>query len=380
MSPFAIASALALGLTAPLPPDSPAAGVVAPVLKPVVVTAEAGARQPQLAVAPGGQTVVVAFGEGPAIRVAASTDGGAHFGTPVTVATPRTFALGMRRGPRVAATADAVVVAAVCGEQGGGKDGDVLAWRSTDRGATWTGPTRINTVAASAREGLHALAAGPDGTLFCAWLDLRDGKMALYGARSTDGGASWEPDRLVYRSPEGAICTCCHPSVAFGPDGTLHVMWRNDLGGARDLWHTRSRDGGQHFDRAAKLGLRTWVYNKCPMDGGALIPGPDGQVASVWMRAGQVVTASDDRAEQPQGDGVQPWAAPGPKGPHLVWLARRPGALQYRAPGAPAPRTLAESANDPVIASAPDAQGPVLAAWEQPGAGLVTLVLDPGRR
>ena len=99
-------------------------------------------------------------------------------------------------------------------------DGDVLAWRSIDGGASWSGPRRVNGVEGSAREGLHALAAGPDGSLFCAWVDLRDGRAEVYGARSADGGASWEPDVLIYRSPDARsarAATRRPPSAPTGP-------------------------------------------------------------------------------------------------------------------------------------------------------------------
>lgn len=346
---------------------------------PVVVDDDPGARQPQVAVDARGR-VFVAYGVGREVRCAASLDGGRSFGPPVTVGTLPTLALGMRRGPRVAATDDAVVVTAIGGEQGMGRDGDLLAWRSADAGASWSGPTRVNDVDGSAREGLHAMAAAPDGSFSCAWNDPRDGRMAVYSARSTDGGRTWGPNRLVYRAPEGPICPCCHPSAAVAPDGTLLVMWRNDLGDSRDMYLARSTDSGATFGPAEKLGRKTWVYQKCPMDGGSIAVDPAGRITTTWMRAEQVFTCDPDGPERLLGPGVQPWAAPGPDGPHVVWLLRRPGDLLHLAPGAAVPRRLAASANDPVVASAPSGRPPVVAAWESSAAdrpGLTLLVLEP---
>ncbi len=137
--------------------------------EPVRVTASDGvdrdAKQPQAAVDAQGH-IYIAFGRGSTVRLAASTDGGKTFDVN-TVGEVGSLALGMRRGPRVAATENSVVVTAIGGKEGKGRDGDVLAWRSSDGGKTWTGPTQVNAVESSAREGLHGMAAGPEGRVFC---------------------------------------------------------------------------------------------------------------------------------------------------------------------------------------------------------------------
>ncbi|MFM7594339.1 MAG: sialidase family protein [Isosphaeraceae bacterium] len=148
------------------------------------------ARQPQVAIDKNGQ-IFIAFGQGNQLKCAVSNDQGRSFAVS-TVGTGGVLSLGMRRGPRIVATNAGIVITAVAGEQGKGKDGDILAWRSTDNGASWSGPLKVNTVSGSAREGLHGMAALADGRIFCSWLDLRSGKMEIYGASSADGGKSGE--------------------------------------------------------------------------------------------------------------------------------------------------------------------------------------------
>jgi hypothetical protein len=217
------------------------------------------ARQPQVAVDPAGKVYLV-FGVEDAIYCTVSEDGGTSYRLPVKVAEEGSLSLGMRRGPRVAATGSGVIVTAIYGKVGRGKDGDLLAWRSTDGGKTWPGPVKVNRVEGSAREGLHGMAAAPDGTISCVWIDLREGKSQVYGTASTDGGVTWQPDRLIYASPEGNICPCCQPVAAFDPRGNLHVMWRNDLAGARDMYLVSSPDGGRTFGSPRKLGEGTWPH------------------------------------------------------------------------------------------------------------------------
>lgn len=339
-----------------------------------------GAKQPQVAVDPAGR-VYVAFGRGDTIRLATSTDRGKTFAVS-TVGSTGSLALGMRRGPRVAATEDAVVVTAIGGTKGKGRDGDVLAWRSTDAGKTWEGPARVNSVVGSAREGLHGMASGPGGRVFAAWLDLRDRRTEIYGAMSKDGGKTWEPDALVYRSPEKSVCECCHPSAAFAPDGTLHVMWRNSLKGARDLYLASSGDGGKSFRPAEKLGRGTWALNACPMDGGSVAANPDGRVETVWMRAGSIFAARPGEPERDLGRGVQGWNAAGPNGAYSVWLEKRPGRLLALAPGGGPAMILSEQAGDPAIAAAPGGRGPVVAVWESKSGegGILAQVLTAGEK
>src|SRR4051794_16720068 len=115
-------------------------------------------RQPQLAA---GQGIVgVTFGSTNTVYFSYSANNGGTFSPPVKVSDAPNLALGRHRGPRIAITPTAIVISAIVGEKGGGKDGDLVAWRSTDKGRTWSQPVVINDVPAAAREGLHAMAAG----------------------------------------------------------------------------------------------------------------------------------------------------------------------------------------------------------------------------
>ena len=96
------------------------------------------AREPQAAVGAGGR-VFVTYGVKNTLYCSNSKDGGQTYAAPVKVGEAGVLSLGMRRGPRIAVAGKAVVVTAVYGGQGMGRDGDLLAWRSQDEGKTWTG-------------------------------------------------------------------------------------------------------------------------------------------------------------------------------------------------------------------------------------------------
>jgi hypothetical protein len=256
-------------------------------------------RQPQVALSSG--MTAVAWGAGNAILFAKSTDDGRTFGTPLKVAESGVLSLGNHRGPRIAITTKAIVITSVHGEKGRGADGDVFAWRSTDNGRTWSQGARVNDVPAAAREGLHALAANGD-FVYVSWLDLRNGAMALYGAFSADGGGTWSQNQKIYTSPDGHICECCHPSLAVRDGGReIYAMFRNWLGGSRDMYLAVSKDRGRSFE-TQKLGEGTWPLNACPMDGGGLIVDRDGPL-TVWRRGPAIYSARPGSHEVEIGPG-----------------------------------------------------------------------------
>ena len=255
------------------------------------------ARQPQFAT--DGKTIGLTFGEANAIYFAASRDGGKSFTPRVKVADTPGLMLGRHRGPRLALSGNTVVVTAISGAKAG--EGELRSWRSTDGGLHWSKAVVVNDVPFAAREGLQNLAAAPNGRLFIAWLDHRGEGMELWGAESADAGATWSANRKIYASPDGHICECCHPSVAFDSAGGLLVMWRNWLGGSRDLYLMRSADG-VNFSAAQKLGTGTWPLNACPMDGGALsVTGS--QVATAWRRGDALFFTVPGQPEVKMGDG-----------------------------------------------------------------------------
>lgn len=321
-----------------------------------------GAKQPQACISANG-SVHVTFGEGEQVYYCRIDD---HKCTaPKAVFHIPNMSLGMRRGPRIAHSGKAIVVTAIGGAEGKGKDGDVLAYRSLDNGHTWDGPFQVNDVNASAREGLHAMAAASDGTLWCVWLDLREKGTKLFASKSTDNGKSWSKNVLVYRSPDGSICECCHPSI-FTDNNSVHVLFRNSLGGNRDMYLVSSQDQGTTFGKATRLGQGTWRLNMCPMDGGMVAKAKNGDVFTVWRRDRNVFLASaKNNTEQLLGTGEQPWIANDPEGVYVTWTSQREGDLMLVKPGQVKGEKVDSKASFPILVSA-SLQSPVVYLfWEK---------------
>lgn len=320
--------------------------------------------QPQAAVSDDGAIHVV-WGCGDEVFHRKADPEGTSFGPPTTLSLAPVMSLGLRRGPRVAASHDAVCITAIGGPTGKGRDGDVWAVRTIDGGRSWSDPVRLNTSAGSAREGLHGMAAGPDGAMCCVWLDLRNSRTEIMAATSTNGGSTWGRDVLVYRSPEKSVCECCHPTVAYDAQGRIYVQWRNSLRGSRDMFFARSDDGGTSFNQAKKLGAGSWSLNACPMDGGA-IGVFQGDIVSTWRRERTVyLSGGADAPERAIGDGEQPWLATTANGPAVVWVTSRGGPLLLLGPGASTAVRLADHAADPALAVGVDSTSPLVAVWEE---------------
>jgi hypothetical protein len=324
-----------------------------------------GAVQPQVAVAPGGRIHVV-FGKENTIYHTASEDG-RSFSAPVKVGELAKLALRMRRGPRISATDKLVVVTAISHT-----DGNIHAWTSADGGATWKEGPKLNDADKSAREGLHAMAGDGNGFVFATWLDLRNPGTELWSATSQDGGVTWSANKLVYQSPDGHICECCHPSVTVDARGRVAVMWRNWLGGARDLYLTTSADRGRTFTAPQKVGSGTWKLNGCPMDGGALAFNPEGKPFAVWRREKTVFASATPTEESRLAEAsLQPVVAFGRGGAYVLW--ERDGNLTLQR-GMSAPARFATNASAASMASTPD--GRVVVVWESAAAGSKTLFAE----
>ena len=312
-------------------------------------------KQPQLAAA--NNVVAIAFGSGQSIWVARSTDHGRTFGAPAKVADLPKLMLGRHRGPRVAISGNAMVVSAI------GAEGDIVSWRSTDGGRSWSAGPAINDAPKSAAEGLHAMTADASGQIAAVWLDLRTpGTTRLFGSFSKDAGATWSKNVMVYQSPGKTICECCHPSLAAIGNGEFAAMWRNAVDGSRDLYALRIKDG-KPVGTAVKQGEGTWKLEACPMDGGGIAQ-RNGQLVSAWRREKDIYLARTGKPEVKLGMGMDVALAANAKGEYAVWTHGK--AIEALLPGSSTPERLSEAGAFATLLALPD--GAILAAWEENGA------------
>ncbi len=328
-------------------------------LKIVPPTTDLAFKQPQLAST--GEMIGVAMGGGNDIYYSFSTNEGETFSRPSKIETGGKMRLGRHRGPRIAIQSGNVIISAIVGKQGGGQDGDLLAWRSSDNGKTWLKPVRVNDVAGAAREGLHSMAAG-NGWVVAVWLDLREKGTRIYGARSADGGATWSKNFLVYESPDGSVCQCCHPTVLVSLNARIYVMWRNALGGNRDMFLATSNDGGLSWDAAKKFGNESWKLDACPMDGGGMTLTGQAKAYAVFRKDKEIHYSIPGAIERALGEGKDPAIAAGfNEALYVVWT-NPTGAVEAIASKTNQSRVLAPKGAYPQVVFT---GRQVLAFWEE---------------
>lgn len=154
----------------------------------------------------------------------------------------------------------------------GSGDGSALRFaRSLNWGESFS--PAIDVDATSPSQSFFTMNVSPKGVVYAAWLDGRDrgkgrpGTSAVYLARSTDKGASFEkPVRVALD-----VCPCCRPNIGFSGDGTMYVSWRGVLeGNVRDIFVAASQDGGTTWSAGSRVAEDNWVLNGCPHSGAAL--------------------------------------------------------------------------------------------------------------
>jgi len=171
--------------------------------------------------------------------------------------------------------------------------------RSADRGRTWSTPASVTDDALFGSHNFHSLYAAPDGAVYVAWLDGRDGKSATFVTRSTDGGHTWSPN---VRVSMGESCPCCRTAIAAGRDGVVYLAWRTVLpGNVRDVVVARSADGGLTWAEPVRVHADDWVFEGCPHAGPSLQVDDAGRVHVAWWTgkegaAGVWYARSDDGA------------------------------------------------------------------------------------
>ena len=167
---------------------------------------------------------------------------------------------------------------------------------------------------------------------------------------------------MVYESPDGSICQCCHPSAVVAPDGNIVFFFRNALDGARDMYIVQ---GG----KAVKVGKESWMLDACPMDGGDLTMDAIGNPIAVWRRKNEIYLSVKPGEEELLGEGKDPVIAISGGVTYVGWTGAK-GLMLWRSDTETT--TVLDTAGG-YLQLARGADGQVLAAWES-GRGIKTKV------
>ena len=175
-----------------------------------------------------------------------------------------------------------------------------------------------------------AMAPSPDGGLYVAWYDGRNGDWDVFLRRSDDGGRTWGDLRRLNDDPVGRGSHQYLPQLDVSPDGRLDAIFydrRNNVENrGNDVYYTYSSDEGRsfapnvrltrlHFD--SRIGARYFVRSAVGLvEFGSRIAleSEDDKVLAAWTdtrNTGRAPRSQDIYATQllfPEGPGGPGWA------------------------------------------------------------------------
>src|SRR5262245_35351519 len=155
-------------------------------------------------------------------------------------------------------------------------------YASLDPGAKSFSPVR--NINRKPSEG-YSLAADTQGNVAACWLS---GK--LYANVSHDNGKTF--DATVEINPAYEPCVCCTTSAAFGADGKLAVLYREQANDERDMYLVLWDQVGGQMSRP-RISSTLWKIDACPMTYYTVSRDLDGYMA-VWPTKDEIYFARLD--------------------------------------------------------------------------------------
>ena len=106
---------------------------------------------------------------------------------------------------------------------------EIFYKRSTDSGATWSGPKRLTWIPGWSMIG--SIATPPGNGIHVVWYEDFQGNIEVFYKRSTDSGANWSGlTRMTWNSGSSS-----GPSIAADAVNNIHMVWYDNTPGNNDI-------------------------------------------------------------------------------------------------------------------------------------------------
>ncbi len=214
--------------------------------------------------------------------VASSEDGGKTWSAPVDAQGPEEKVREI--APPVVGPDGAVYIAWRNRDDPAAAPHPIVVAKSTDGGATWNrtsvgdvGPAPTTAPAPAGSSGYPRMAVDPKtGTLYVVYVGFNFGDLDTILQRSTDGGATWSQPLRVNDDPQGNGVRQLTPQVFVAPNSRVDIIWMDTRStypskvvprpaGHGDIYYAASTDGGATFS-----GNRRVTDRSFNLDGGLL--------------------------------------------------------------------------------------------------------------
>lgn len=153
---------------------------------------------------------------------------------------------------------------------------------SSDAGATWTSPVRVDHLPddATAEPAAPTALLGTEGEALVAWQDARNSRDDIFLARSTDGGRTWGKSDQRMDTDEAGTAVSRYPRLARAKDGRVALAWEDDRDGFEGIYvRVRSADDKREWGPEIQVASPT---GKLASHLPRLLWGPDGMLFVAW--------------------------------------------------------------------------------------------------
>lgn len=204
------------------------------------------------------------------IGAAVSDDNGRSWRVIDSVSLSRAGMFGLQRRPTVHQTSNGTLVCSYEDQKVGDVMPKVYVTRSTDNGNMWSTTVRAVRGPQAKMQDFSSMAVGSNGLVVISFIaaDSSEAGQHMWIIRSTDHGATWSmPIRVNRKGWIGRACECCMTGVAIAPDGTVGVAFRANRSNVRDIHVAFSTDGGLTFADPKLVQDSPWNVQGCPATG-----------------------------------------------------------------------------------------------------------------
>jgi len=159
--------------------------------------------------------------------------------------------------------------------------------KSTDNGKTWGTDVLISNTAALIgrwKISLPGVAIDSKGTIYVAWPGYQNGQFDILVSSSSDEGATWSAPVKINDDSGNADQWQIQGSFIIDDQDVLHAMWRDERDGVYNQYYSNSSDGGKTWSKNIKVSDQGFDISNFPRPGdyNGLAIAPNRTLYAVW--------------------------------------------------------------------------------------------------